>query len=784
MLEGPGRFFAGGPLSRSAGSGRWPGCSTAPAATSTTRRARVLGLHAVGDSHTCTNPLYGRGCSLALVQALRLADAFAEPATTPGRGRWCTSGVPGRSSPGSTRRSRWTRRRRPGAGGARSDRPTRWPGCSSPPRPIPSSAGPHQHDEGPRPTGRARNDAAFGPGGGDLRRPRRLPPAAATGPTRDELLAAVARLGRLTPRAPTVAAGVSDGTICIEHTAATLGAIVTGVELRSMTDEQWVEIEAAFHEHAVLVFPDQHLTSSEQAALGRRFGGLSIEWLVFTNCAEDGSVLPPDDPLVRHLAGNEGWHTDSSFQARAAKASILSAHRVPSAGGATEWADIRAAYDALDGRAPPGPRDVGVPLAVLLAGPHRHRPVDHRVGRRQTRRPDERARGGRRGGPAAPTRQGPPRHGRPALFVGRHAYGVPGSTRPSRPRARQADRRGLSPPRVHRHQWQPGDIAVWDNRSLTGPGPTTPPRPLRGPHPRQRRGRDGTRRLVPAPRSDRALDSDEVEAASVPRADGEPRDAIGGYSGPVAGMLASRVAMLARYSGWVISRTRRGGRRRPPGRRPRPDRCRLLQRSANTCWRPAPRRSCGVAQLLRPVALAREDVRAHDPGHSTLTPTGGLGRQLDGERLADRHDAVLGGVVRPDARTGASPATDAVLTMWPPSAFQQVRQERLDAVDDAPQVDVDDPLPVPHRQLLDRGRRRRRRRCCTPGARRRSARSSRRRAPRRCRRRLTSVRTPIDAELLGRRGERAPARCRRPRRACPRRRSAPPSPCRCPTPRR
>jgi flavin-dependent dehydrogenase len=39
---------------------------------------RVLGLHAVGDSHTCTNPLYGRGCSLALVQALRLSDAFAE----------------------------------------------------------------------------------------------------------------------------------------------------------------------------------------------------------------------------------------------------------------------------------------------------------------------------------------------------------------------------------------------------------------------------------------------------------------------------------------------------------------------------------------------------------------------------------------------------------------------------------------------------------------------------------------------------------------------------------
>ena len=40
-------------------------------------RPTVLGFHAIGDAHTCTNPLYGRGCSLAVVQALLVADAFA-----------------------------------------------------------------------------------------------------------------------------------------------------------------------------------------------------------------------------------------------------------------------------------------------------------------------------------------------------------------------------------------------------------------------------------------------------------------------------------------------------------------------------------------------------------------------------------------------------------------------------------------------------------------------------------------------------------------------------------
>ena len=78
LLRAPPSSSPTGRSPRSTASGPWAGCSTACAASSTTTAPRSpSGFHAVGDAHTCTNPLYGRGCSLALVQAGLLADAVA-----------------------------------------------------------------------------------------------------------------------------------------------------------------------------------------------------------------------------------------------------------------------------------------------------------------------------------------------------------------------------------------------------------------------------------------------------------------------------------------------------------------------------------------------------------------------------------------------------------------------------------------------------------------------------------------------------------------------------------
>ena len=227
-------------------------------------------------------------------------------------------------------------------------------------------------------------------------------------------------------------------------------------------------LEAAFHEHAVLVFPGQHLLDEEQVAFGRRFGELAIETMAFTNCAADGSVLPPDDPLVRHLAGNEGWHTDSSFAALAAKASMLSARQVPAEGGETEWADMRAAYDALDAA-------TRARLADLQAF-HSLYYSQARVGLDPQATAAGNARlGGRTAYDAPVTSEAPlrplvkvhPVTGRPALFVGRHAYGIPGL--PAAESTRLLDElidAACQPPRVLRHRWQSGDLVVWDNRCV------------------------------------------------------------------------------------------------------------------------------------------------------------------------------------------------------------------------------------------------------------------------------------------------------------------------------
>src|SRR4051794_36029188 len=95
---------------------------------------------------------------------------------------------------------------------------------------------------------------------------------------------------------------------------ATLGAVVTDVRLADLDDATWRAIERAFHEHAVLVFPQQHVGAEEQKAFARRFGALEEQLgpdgtVAITNASKDGLVLEPGHPVLDILRGNEGWHT-------------------------------------------------------------------------------------------------------------------------------------------------------------------------------------------------------------------------------------------------------------------------------------------------------------------------------------------------------------------------------------------------------------------------------------------------------------------------------------------
>ncbi len=248
----------------------------------------------------------------------------------------------------------------------------------------------------------------------------------------------------------------------VERTPATLGAVVTGVDLNALTAAEWQAIRAAFLEHAVLIFPGQHLSANAQTTFAERFG--SIEYLVaerkiipISNRRADGSLLSDHEHGMQVMMGNEGWHTDSSYMRLSAKASVLSAHVVPAHGGETEWADMRAAYDALD-------EAMRARIADLAAY--------HSLRYSQARMGHVAAVGSSYGfhdeqPPLRPLVKVHPETGRAALYIGRHAYGIPGLD-PDESESLLDDLVAFAcqPPRVYTHSWTPGDVVVWDNRCV------------------------------------------------------------------------------------------------------------------------------------------------------------------------------------------------------------------------------------------------------------------------------------------------------------------------------
>jgi alpha-ketoglutarate-dependent taurine dioxygenase len=244
-------------------------------------------------------------------------------------------------------------------------------------------------------------------------------------------------------------------------TKATLGAVVTDVDLAEVDDATAEEIEAAFNEHAVLVFPAQHLPEDAQAALSRRFGDLETagggDVFPIANVRRDGSLIAdPGDPTALLLTGNQTWHSDSSFKKVSAKASMLSAHVVPSRGGETEFADMRAAYDALPGA-------MKERLDGLVAT-HSYRYSQGPIGGLEMY-----PAGGLDAidGAEHPVVRTHPATGRRSLFIGRHAFRIRGMD-DAAAQALLAELLGFAcqPPRILTHRWEVGDVVMWDNRCV------------------------------------------------------------------------------------------------------------------------------------------------------------------------------------------------------------------------------------------------------------------------------------------------------------------------------
>ncbi|HEX4209436.1 MAG TPA: TauD/TfdA family dioxygenase [Candidatus Binataceae bacterium] len=243
---------------------------------------------------------------------------------------------------------------------------------------------------------------------------------------------------------------------------ATFGAIIRGIMVARLDDSTFRKLYAVWLKYALLIFPGQHLTRDEQIAFARRFGNLEFEFAPISNVKADGTLINEagHSDLLKILQGNMGWHCDSTYMPVQAKGAVFSAVTVPAAGGETGWADMRAAYDALN--------DATRMKIERLAAHHSLRYSQARIGHVPKEGSDYSGYGFHNGPvPLRPLVKVHPETGRKSLVIGRHAYGIPDMNSDDSERLlRELVDFACRPPRVYHHTWTPGEAVVWDNRCL------------------------------------------------------------------------------------------------------------------------------------------------------------------------------------------------------------------------------------------------------------------------------------------------------------------------------
>ena len=236
-----------------------------------------------------------------------------------------------------------------------------------------------------------------------------------------------------------------------------------------LSREDVAAIDAGMDRYAVLVFHDQRLTDDAQRAFTRNFGALEaspggnittlaerrlpLDMQDASNLDKDQKPLARDDRRRMFNLGNRLWHSDSSYRAVPAKYSLLSGRIVVDRGGRTEFADMRAAYDALDDATKAEIEDLVCEHSLIfsrgslgfteLSDTERamFKPVRQRLVRTH------------------------PVTGRKSLFLSSHAGSIVGWPVPeARAFLRDLLEHATQPQFVYSHQWRQWDLVMWDNR--------------------------------------------------------------------------------------------------------------------------------------------------------------------------------------------------------------------------------------------------------------------------------------------------------------------------------
>jgi alpha-ketoglutarate-dependent 2,4-dichlorophenoxyacetate dioxygenase len=245
---------------------------------------------------------------------------------------------------------------------------------------------------------------------------------------------------------------------------------VSGIDLRQpLTAEQAREIEAAIDHYALLIFHGQDITDDQQLTFALNFGErenpqggnvvkekdyrLTSGLNDVSNLGKDGRPLPRDHRTHLFNLGNCLWHSDSSFRAIPAKYSLLSARVLNPKGGNTEFADMRAAYDALDDETKTEIEDLICEHSLMYSRGslgfvdytdeerEMFKPVLQRLVRTH------------------------PAHGRKSLYLSSHAGKVVGMSVPEgRLLLRDLTEHATAGEFVYVHKWTAHDLVMWDNR--------------------------------------------------------------------------------------------------------------------------------------------------------------------------------------------------------------------------------------------------------------------------------------------------------------------------------
>ena len=251
-------------------------------------------------------------------------------------------------------------------------------------------------------------------------------------------------------------------TLDLEPLDATFGAVVRGVKLVMFDDGTWQALHAAWLHYALLILPDQHLSRDQQIAFAKRFGPLEFEMAAISNVRANGTLRreADNDDVVKVLKGNMGWHADSTYMPVQAKGAVFSAEIVPGAGGQTGFADMRAAYDALD--------EATRAKVDGLQAYHSLHYSQSKLGHQHQQGSSYSGYGFHDGPvPLRPLVKTHPDTGRKSLLIGRHAHAIPGMDPAESERFLDSlIEFACQAPRVYHHDWAPGDTVIWDNRCL------------------------------------------------------------------------------------------------------------------------------------------------------------------------------------------------------------------------------------------------------------------------------------------------------------------------------